>query len=121
MEKTNSVKIEERGSVAILKVSGDITSRSEIILRSNYDRLDPEKTKGILLKFDAPSYFNSEGLKVLILIFAEARKKAQKIAVTGLSKHFRKIFRMMGLTKFAKIYDDEDEAVEELQSLIKEA
>ena len=121
MESTNSVKIEERGSVAILKVSGDITSRSEIILRSSYDRLNPEMTRGILLKFDATSYFNSEGLKVLILIFAEARKRAQQIAVTGLSKHFRKIFRMVGLTKFAKIYDDEDGAVEELQSLIKEA
>ena len=119
MEKPNSVKVEERGPITILHVSGDITSRSEIVLRSNYDRLDPEKSRGILLKFAEPSYFNSEGLKVLILIFAQAKKKAQKIAVTGLSKHFKKIFRMMGLTKFAEIYDDEDEAVKELRSLIK--
>ena len=82
--------------------------------------MDPEKAKGLLLKFEEGSYFNSEGLKVLILILAEAKKQAQKIAVTGLSKHFKKIFRMVGLTKFAMIYDDEHRAVKGLESLIKE-
>ncbi|MBW2095957.1 MAG: STAS domain-containing protein [Deltaproteobacteria bacterium] len=120
MEESNSVRIEERGSVAILDISGDVTSRSEITLRSSYERLDPEKIKGILLKFERSTYFNSEGLKVLILIFAEARKRAQKIAVAGLSGHFKKIFGMVGITKFAKIYDDEAQAVKDLESLAGE-
>jgi len=116
MEKVNEVKIDRQGSVAVLDISGDVTSRSEVILRSNYERLDPEKIKGILLKFEKGIYFNSEGLKVLILIFAEAEKNHQKIAVSGLSAHFKKIFGMVGITKFAKIYDEEDQALKDLES-----
>jgi anti-anti-sigma factor len=116
MEKANTVKIEEKGSVAVVGISGDVTGRSEITLRSSYERLDPEKIKGILLKFEKGTYFNSEGLKVLILIFAEARKRDQKIAVSGLSAHFKKIFGMVGITKFAEIYDDEGQAVKNLES-----
>jgi anti-anti-sigma factor len=120
MKKVNEVKIDLQGSVAVIDIHGDITSQSEIILRSSYERLDSEKIKGILLKFEKATYFNSEGLKVLILILADARKRAQKIAVTGLSEHFKKIFGMVGITKFAKIYDDEDQAIKDLESFAGE-
>jgi anti-anti-sigma factor len=120
MKKVNEVKIDLQGSVAVIDIHGDITSQSEIILRSSYERLDSEKIKGVLLKFEKATYFNSEGLKVLILILADARKRAQKIAVTGLSEHFKKIFGMVGITKFAKIYDDEDQAIKDLESFAGE-
>jgi len=119
MEKANEVKIDRQGSVAVIDIRGDVTSRSEIILRSTYERLDLSEIKGILLKFEKATYFNSEGLKVLILIFADARKNHQKIAVTGLSGHFKKIFGMVGITKFAKIYDDEGQALKDLEDSIE--
>jgi hypothetical protein len=31
--------------------------------------------------------------------------------VSGLSQHFQKIFRMVGLAQYADIYQDEDEAI----------
>ena len=117
MEKTNTVQIKEKGSVAVLGIKGDVTSQSEVMLRSSYEHLDSEKIRGILLKFEKGAYFNSEGLKVLILIFAEARKRDQRIAVSGLSPHFKKVFGMVGITKFAKIYDDEGQAVQDLGGL----
>jgi len=120
MEKANTVKVKERGSVAVLDITGDVTSESEVTLKKTYAQLDPKKIKGILLKFEKGTYFNSEGLKVLILIFAEARERHQKIAVTGLSGHFKKIFGMVGITKFARIYDDEDQAMKDLESSTKE-
>jgi len=120
MQKPNTVQIEEKGPLAVLAVNGDITSQSEVMLRSSYEQLDPKKIRAILLKFEKGAYFNSEGLKVLILIFAEARKRDQRIVVSGLSPHFKKVFGMVGITKFAKIYDDENQAEQDLAAAFEE-
>jgi anti-anti-sigma regulatory factor len=36
----------------------------------------------------------------------------QKLAFSGLSQHFQKIFRMVGLAQYADIYQDEEEALQ---------
>jgi anti-anti-sigma regulatory factor len=37
-------------------------------------------------------------------------KNDQKVGITGLSKHFKKIFNMVGVTKLATIFDTESDA-----------
>jgi hypothetical protein len=36
--------------------------------------------------------------------------------ISGLSSHYQKIFRMVGLTQYAEVFDTVDEAVRELKS-----
>ena len=50
----------------------------------------------------------------LIQILAETKKNNQTAGITGLSDHFKKIFNMVGITKFAKIYNTEEVALETL-------
>ncbi len=119
MKEDNAVRIERQGRVTVLNIRGDVTRRSEAAIRGAYDQVDPEKEKRILLQFDETIYFNSEGLKIIILLLAEARKHQQEIAVTGLSEHFRKIFRMVGITKFARIFDSADDAIAALEAAKK--
>ena len=116
MEEANSVIIEEYGAVALLEIKGDVTKLSEAPLKDAYNQVDPGKTKKLLFKFNEKTYFNSEGLKVIILLLSEARKNHQEIAVTGLSAHFKKIFGMVGITKFARIFDNTDKAMEALKA-----
>jgi len=47
---------------------------------------------------------------------AHAIKRNQLIGITGLSKHFTKIFNMLGITKFAKIHDNVQTAVDALNA-----
>ena len=54
---------------------------------------------------------NSAGIAILIGIVTEVNRNHQKLAVSGLSQHFQKIFRMVGLAQYADIYQDEDEAI----------
>jgi anti-anti-sigma regulatory factor len=49
---------------------------------------------------------------LLIQILAETKKNNQQAGITGLSDHFKKIFNMVGITKFAKIFDSVDAALE---------
>ena len=51
------------------------------------------------------------GIAVLIQILAQTKKNKQQISITGLSEHFKKIFNMVGITKFAKIYDSVEAAL----------
>jgi anti-anti-sigma factor len=69
----------------------------------------------ILLRFGKDCYINSGGLAFLIDIASEGRKKGQKIAATGLSDHFQKIFHMVGLTRCISVHATEEDALKELK------
>ena len=114
MEVQNEIKIERRGDVTLLDVSGEVNRFSKPFFRDAYTQVDSLKTKKILLKFDEMTYFNSEGIKVLIQLLAETNKNQQQVGIVGLSEHFKKIFRMVGIIKFAKIFGSVNEALETL-------
>ena len=51
---------------------------------------------------------------MLIKILAQTHKNNQQIGITGLSDHFKKIFRMVGITKFSNIYNSLEDALESM-------
>ena len=106
------IKLEKRGDVTVFDLQGDVTTFAEPHINGAYKNAHDEGASKILLKFYEDAYINSGGIAVLIQMLAETKKNDQKVAVTGLSKHFQKIFNMVGITKFAKIYDTVDEAME---------
>jgi len=116
MEVQNEIKIERRGDVTLFDVGGDVNRFSEPFFKDAYAQVDSQETKKILLMFHEKAYINSEGLKVLIQLLAETNKNQQQVGIVGLSEHFKKIFRMVGITKFAKIFDSVTEAMESLIS-----
>jgi len=110
----NEIKIEKHGPVTHFDISGNVNRFSEPFFKDAYAQVDSQETKKILLKFHEKIYINSEGLKVLIQLLAETNKNQQQVGIVGLSEHFKKIFRMVGITKFAKIFDSVKEAMENL-------
>jgi len=115
MEEKNEIRIERENGISILHIQGDITAHSESHINKGYQELnDQGPTQRILIHFEEDAYINSGGIAVLIQILAQTRKKDQQVGITGLSEHFKKIFRMVGITKFADIYADLAEAVESM-------
>ena len=49
---------------------------------------------------------------MLIQILAQSKRNNQNIAITGVSDHFKKIFGMVGITKFADIHESVENALE---------
>jgi len=116
MEAKNEIKIEREKDIAILQIQGDITAQSEPYINDAYKELNEQGfTPKILLHFEEDAYINSGGIAVLIQILAQTRKNDQQIGITGLSEHFKKIFRMVGITKFANIYDSLEEATTSME------
>ena len=111
MQHSNEIKLENRGAVTIMEIQGDITAFSEPFLNEAYQKANAQGATKILLKIDEGSYINSGGIAVLIQILAQTKKNNQEIGITGLSDHFKKIFNMVGITKFAAIHNTVDSAI----------
>ena len=107
-----AIKLEKRGDVTLFDLQGDVTTFAEPLINEAYKSANDDGTSKILLKFYEDAYINSGGIAVLIQMLAETRKNGQKVAITGLSKHFQKIFNMVGITKFARIYETVEAALE---------
>ena len=108
----NEIKLEQHGSVTLLDIQGDITAFSEPFLNDAYQDADNQGADNILLKMERDIYINSGGIAVLIQILAQTKQNNQLIGITGISDHFKKIFKMVGIARFAKIYDTVEEALE---------
>jgi len=111
LEDELSVSIRHRDGVAIIDLVGDVTTFAEEKITSAYNQVSSEGAKQILLNFRQNDYINSAGIAILIGVVTEVNRHSQKLAVSGLSQHFQKIFRMVGLAQYAEIYQDEEEAV----------
>ena len=114
MQEVNEIKLETRDAVTIMDIKGDVTAFSEPFLNDAYQNANSLGAGKILLKCDSNAYINSGGIAVLIQVLAKTRKNDQVIGITGISEHFKKIFHMVGITKFAKIYDSLEDALAQL-------
>ena len=113
MAEQNVIKVNSLGPVCLLDVHGDVTAASEPFFNSALTSLDFYKFKCVLLGFKETTYINSGGIAVLIQLLVKAKQKNQQVGITGISDHFKKIFQMVGITKFAKIYESIEDAVKE--------
>ena len=114
MKQEVEIILEKRGDITIFDIQGDITVFSEPFFNKAYKSANEQGISKILLKFYENAYINSGGIAVLIQLLAESKKNNQSISITGLSPHFQKIFNMVGISKFAKIYSTMEEAMTEM-------
>jgi anti-anti-sigma factor len=112
MEQQAEIGLETVGGVTLFDIKGDVTALSEPFLNDAYKKALDRGVSKILLRFKKDAYINSGGIALLIQILAETQKNNQQAGITGLSDHFKKIFNMVGITKFAKIYDTVEAALE---------
>ncbi len=102
----NHITLTRLYDVTIFDIQGDMTAFSESRFNEAYLKASGEETRKILFNFKHDTYINSAGIAIFIQIIAQTIKRNQLIGITGLSKHFVKIFNLLGITKFAKVHND---------------
>lgn len=112
MQATTKVSERTAGKgVTILAFAGDISSASKEPILDAWHRLNGKATK-VLLDFTGVDYINSSGIAIVIQMLLEAGKtEKQTIGIFGLSPHFRKVFTMVGINKYAALHPDEASAL----------
>jgi anti-anti-sigma factor len=97
--------------VSILRFEGDIASTSKDAVLGAYQALPKDSAKLILLDFTRVDYINSSGIALVIQLLIEASGAGQTVHAFGLSPHFTKVFTMVGITKYARLFSDEATAL----------
>lgn len=76
-----------------------------------YQELCDTGYKKILFEFNPENHITSTGIAILISLIDEGAKKDQRIGFIGLSSHFKKIFNLIGITRYATIYNSVEQAI----------
>ena len=108
------IKLETLNNVTIFRMDGDLTTFSEPFLKEAYENANNQGAEKILLRFSDDAYINSGGIALLIQMLSQTSQNNQLVAITGLSAHFQKIFKMVGINKFATLYGSVDEAIQKM-------
>ena len=110
-DRTTSVRVSETAApsgkpITALRFSGDITSASKEAVLGTYQGLPPE-VKHIVLDLSKVEYINSSGIALIIQLLMQARNHGRAVQTFGLSDHFKKVFTMVGMTKYTELHADE--------------
>ena len=114
MQQRNEIKLGTVKGVLLFDIQGDVTALSKPYLRDAYEDTKKQRASRIVLKFEPGVYINSGGIESLLDLFIEMKQNNQKIGITGVSEHFKKIFKMVGISKLVDIYPSVETAVESL-------
>ena len=109
MHRECKINIHGDNELVTIEVLGDLTASAEKAMNDAYQKAYGHNTNNILLKFDSKNRINSAGIAIVINLVIGSREKGCKIFITGVSKHFQKIFNLVGLTKYTTIVDSEEE------------
>jgi anti-anti-sigma factor len=102
-------KVERHGDTVAMRFAGDIVSTSEEAVLGVYRRLKPGVV-AILLDFSLTPYLNSSGIALVIQLLVEAHRAGQKVVCFGLTAHFIKVFKLLGLPRYTSLHSDEASA-----------
>jgi len=92
----------------ILDLKGDVTKQAEDALlqwRKWEQALDGKRN--LVLNFSDVPYINSAGIATLIRLIDACLKAGIDSYAFGLTSHYQKLFRVVGMTEFLMIYPDE--------------
>jgi anti-anti-sigma factor len=103
----------------VIDLVGDVTTFAEESISQAYQSASADGATNIIFNFRENDYINSAGIAILIGVVTEARKRDQKLLMTGLSSHFQKIFRMVGLTQYADLHPTVNDALAALSEEAK--
>jgi len=116
LEDGLEVSTRSEQGVTIIDLKGDVTTFADAKITDAYRTASAGGARKIVINFRRSDYINSAGIAILIRIVTEVNRAGQKLAMSGLNDHFQKIFRMVGLSQYANIYEDEQQAVAALSA-----
>jgi anti-anti-sigma factor len=98
-------------AIAIVDMKGDVTSFADETINALVNAAFEEGFRKIILNFTDVSYINSSGIAILIGIITRLNSRGVSFRVYGLTPHFKKIFRMIGLTQYVEVLGSQQEAL----------
>ncbi len=88
-----------------LRLSGDLNARADETLADAYQHVVALGSRRVSLDFGRVGYINSTGIALVVRLLADARRDGRTVRATGLTAHYREIFRITRLSDFMEIVE----------------
>lgn len=105
MRRECKIKVTEDNDIITIEIQGDMSADAGKEMDTAQQEVLGQNSRKILVKFDDRTRINGAGIAILINLVIDSRHKGCKMYITGMSDHFRKIFRLVGLTRYADIVE----------------
>ena len=105
MRRECKIKVRKDGGSAVIEVQGDLTASAERDMDAAYQKACSYNPSKIALKFGSKTRINSAGIAIVINLVIDGKEKGCEVFLTGVSKHYCKIFELVGLTKYTTIVE----------------
>ena len=109
MRRECSIKVHEDSDTATIEILGDLTASAMEDMNAAYQKASSNNPSNIVLKFGDRTHINSTGIAIIINLVIDSRERGGKVYLTGVSRHFQKVFQLVGLTKYAEIVESVDD------------
>lgn len=88
-----------------VRMRGDLNGQADDTLGSAYEAVAAAGTTSLTLDFAGVGYINSTGIALVVRLLADARRDGRAVRATGLTPHYREIFRITRLSDFMDIVE----------------
>ena len=103
-----------RGSVTVVELDGELDSVTAPASREELSQLAGSGGP-VLLDLSRMSYMSSAGLRVLLLVYRQARDAGAALALAGLPPMIREVMAATGFLDFFTVADSVEAALEDLE------
>lgn len=106
---------ENKNDKLIVYMAGELDHHSAEEVRNKIDdRLDRDNIIKLILDFSGVSFMDSSGIGVVIGRYKKLSLKKGCVCIAKVSDSVRRVFELSGMFKIIKLYDNTDEAVENI-------
>ena len=109
--REGQISLEERPAAAVVSVRGAVTADALPQLSDTFDQAVAMGKPVVLVDFDDNVSINGAGLTGITDLLQKHRDLPARIVLAGLSANFKTVFDMVGITRLAQLFDNEDEAL----------
>ena len=107
----SQIGLTERPDAAVISVRGNITAHTIPHLSEVFTKAKTLEKDLILIDFDKNASINGAGITALTVLLTQNRDQGVRVVLAGLSSNFKAVFERIGITKLAKLFDTEEEAL----------
>ena len=96
------------GNQATISITGYISTDADESLTAAFS--EAQSATKILICFAEDSFLNSVGIAILLDLILPLKDEGKEIRIVHPSKHFRRVFDIVGLSRDVPVFESEDAA-----------
>lgn len=103
------------GDSLIVKLRGELDMHSVPQFKEKIvEKMKKNNLKNLILNFKGVKFIDSSGLGAILGRYRYLKKRGGKVALVNLKPQVKKVFTLAGLLKIMQEYDDEGQALEDV-------